>query len=292
MLNDLVILIRNIIILIAILRIFGYAEITENVDVELSDTAIADRRGTVCLYVPNKAATELAKNNAKPTWQEILNQLFITQGIPLGDVKYILYTEVDELFQLKSRCNYNLYVVHGPDDLSYTAQLLLNKWECTDYNFNVYYYEQQERHYLKFKSSGTKCAAVACPIDSTTLGIGCVSTDVKTYELVTQSDAFIDLIDQQRYRMNITGTQAVNCHYQDCKLVGPDYSSYLIVASTESYFRNVDGDLDPLTPAGARMSRINFKQWWQVFYQIVQMVNNIINQMTKTGTYYAYNLYR
>lgn len=292
MINDLVVLVRNIIILIAILRFFGYAKLTEDINVELSDTALADRRGTVCLYIPEAAVTALAKNNAKPTWQEILNQLFVTQGIPIGDMTYTQYKDVNELFQSKSKCNYNLYIVHGPDDLSYTAQLLLNKWECTKYDYNVYYYEQQEGNYLKFKGSGTSCTAVACPIDPTTLGIGCVSTDTNTYESVTQSDAFIDLIDQQKYRMNITGAQAINCYYENCKLIGPDYSSYLIVASTESYFRNVDGDLNPLTPASARMSRINYKQWWQVFYQIVQVINNILNQMTKTGTYYASNLYR
>lgn len=291
-LNDLVVLIRNIIILIAVLRFFGYAQYTENIDIELSDTALAEKRGTICLYIPTAAATELGKNNAKPTWQEILNQLFLTQGILMGDVTYIQYNEVNELFQSKTRCNYNIYVVHGPDDLSYTAQLLLNKWECVKYDFNIYYYEQQKGNYLKFKGSGVNCNAVACPVDISTLGIGCVSTDANTYELVTQNDAFIDLIDQQKYRMNITGTQSINCYYEDCKLIGPDYSSYLIVASTESYFRNVDGDLDPLTPAGARMTRINFKKWWQVFYQIVQIINDLVNRMTKKGTYYATHLPR
>lgn len=284
LLNDIVIFIRNLIILIAILRFFGYTLAqTENVNVEFPETVVSERLGSICIYVPKTAADEMATNNPTVTWDVIVRKLLVSQGVTEGMSHLLKYDDYPSLFKMKSRCDYNIYVVDGDSqtiNTEYAVQLLLNKWLCTEYNFDVYFYEQQQNHYLHYTDVGT-CAAVACPLDSETLGIGCVSNDITTYETVSDDSAFIDLVDGVRYRMNIS-TNAAGCYYEDCEIIGTDPSAYLVIATKSQQVRSFDDDLDPISQnMKGRAARFNFKKWWDLFYKVVQVVNQIVQGMSK-----------
>lgn len=294
-LTELVILIRNIIILYTILKFFGYVNCqTESVNVELSETVTSEKLGSICFYVPQSAINELSGNNQNPTWDVIMKRLLVSQGIPMELSHIVPYTGSDNLVELKSKCDYNIYIINSDalTNIDYTLQRLMNVWRCTVYNYNAYFYEQKPGHYLHYIDKDS-CSAVACPLDDTTLGIGCVSNNLNTYEKLSDDSAYIDTIDGVKYRMNIS-TPSAQCSYEDCELLYADKSSYVILASATQSIKITDTDLNPLTlDNNLNLSRFNFRKWWDIFYKIIQLTNNIIQGMSKrSDESYMYVLYR
>nr|AJG04736.1 outer capsid glycoprotein [Rotavirus A]AJG04740.1 outer capsid glycoprotein [Rotavirus A] len=233
---------------------------------------------TLCLYYPTEAATEINDNS----WKDTLSQLFLTKGWPTGSVYFKDYTDIAS-FSVDPQlyCDYNLvlmkYDVTLQLDMSELADLLLNEWLCNPMDITLYYYQQTDEA-NKWISMGSSCTIKVCPLNTQTLGIGCLTTDTNTFEEIATDEKLVitDVVDGVNHKLNVTTN---TCTIRNCKKLGPREN----VAVMQVGGSNVlDITADPTTtPQTERMMRVNWKKWWQVFYTIVDYVNQIVQAMSK-----------
>nr|AAB24409.1 VP7=outer capsid protein [porcine rotavirus, G3 serotype, BEN-307, Peptide, 326 aa] [Porcine rotavirus] len=233
---------------------------------------------TLCLYYPVQAATEINDNS----WKETLSQLFLTKGWPTGSVYFKDYTDIAS-FSVDPQlyCDYNLVIMKYDSalqlDMSELADLILNEWLCNPMDVTLYYYQQTDEA-NKWISMGSSCTIKVCPLNTQTLGIGCLTTDTNTFEEVatTEKLAIIDVVDGVNHKLNIT---ANTCTIRNCKKLGPRENVAVIQVGGSDI---LDITADPTTaPQTERMMRVNWKKWWQVFYTIVDYINQIVQTMSK-----------
>ncbi|ASM56542.1 VP7 [Rotavirus A] len=233
---------------------------------------------TLCLYYPTEAATEINDNS----WKDTLSQLFLTKGWPTGSVYFKDYTDIAS-FSVDPQlyCDYNLvlmkYDVTLQLDMSELADLLLNEWLCNPMDITLYYYQQTDEA-NKWISMGSSCTIKVCPLNTQTLGIGCLTTDTNTFEEIATDEKLVitDVVDRVNHKLNVTTN---TCIIRNCKKLGPRENVAVIQVGGSNV---LDITADPTTtPQTERMMRVNWKKWWQVFYTIVDYVNQIVQAMSK-----------
>nr|BCY23778.1 outer capsid glycoprotein VP7 [Rotavirus A] len=254
--------------------------ITGSMDITLANSSLQEEMltSTLCLYYPTEAKTEI--NDA--TWTDTLSQLFLTKGFPSGSVYFKEYTDI-ESFSVNPQlyCDYNLvfmkYDANKQLDMSELADLILNEWLCNPMDIKLYYYQQTDET-NKWISMGSSCTVKVCPLNSQTLGIGCLTTDTTTFEEVATAEklAITDVVDKVDHKLDVTTS---TCTIRNCKKLGPRENVAVIQVGGADV---IDITADPTTaPQTARMMRVNWKKWWQVFYTVVDYVNQIIQLMSK-----------
>ncbi|ANS11444.1 VP7 [Rotavirus A] len=233
---------------------------------------------TLCLYYPTEASTEINDNS----WKDTLSQLFLTKGWPTGSVYFKEYTDI-AAFSVDPQlyCDYNVVLMKYDAalqlDMSELADLILNEWLCNPMDVTLYYYQQSDEA-NKWISMGQSCTIKVCPLNTQTLGIGCLTTDTATFEEIATNEklAITDVVDGVNYKLNVSTT---TCTIRNCKKLGPRENVAVIQVGGSDI---IDMTADPTTaPQTERMMRINWKKWWQVFYTVVDYVNQIISAMSK-----------
>ncbi|AFI59799.1 outer capsid surface protein [Human rotavirus A] len=233
---------------------------------------------TLCLYYPTEAATEINDNS----WKDTLSQLFLIKGWPTGSIYFKDYTDIAS-FSVDPQlyCDYNLVLMKYDAtlqlDMSELADLLLNEWLCNPMDITLYYYQQTDEA-NKWISMGSSCTIKVCPVNTQTLGIGCLTTDTNTFEEVATAEKLVitDVVDGVNHKLNVTTN---TCTIRNCKKLGPRENVAVIQVGGPDV---LDITADPTTmPQTERMMRVNWKKWWQVFYTIVDYVNQIVQAMSK-----------
>nr|WOZ29703.1 VP7 protein [Human rotavirus A] len=233
---------------------------------------------TLCLYYPTEAATEINDNS----WEDTLSQLFLIKGWPTGSIYFKDYTDIAS-FSVDPQlyCDYNLVLMKYDAtlqlDMSELADLLLNEWLCNPMDITLYYYQQTDEA-NKWISMGSSCTIKVCPLNTQTLGIGCLTTDTNTFEEVATAEKLVitDVVDGVNHKLNVTTN---TCTIRNCKKLGPRENVAVIQVGGPDV---LDITADPTTmPQTERMMRVNWKKWWQVFYTIVDYVNQIVQSMSK-----------
>nr|AAA47091.1 outer capsid protein VP7 [Porcine rotavirus]prf//2111217D capsid protein VP7 [Porcine rotavirus] len=233
---------------------------------------------TLCLYYPTEAATQINDNS----WKDTLSQLFLTKGWPTGSVYFKDYADIAS-FSVDPQlyCDYNLvlmkYAAALQLDMSELADLILNEWLCNPMDITLYYYQQTDEA-NKWISMGSSCTIKVCPLNTQTLGIGCLTTDTNTFEEVATAEklAITDVVDGVNHKLSVTTN---TCTIRNCKKLGPRENVAVIQVGGSDI---LDITADPTTtPQTERMMRVNWKKWWQVFYTIVDYVNQIVQTMSK-----------
>nr|WNA08391.1 capsid glycoprotein [Human rotavirus A] len=233
---------------------------------------------TLCLYYPSEAATEINDNS----WKDTLSQLFLTKGWPTGSIYFKDYADIAS-FSVDPQlyCDYNLVLMKYDAtlqlDMSELADLILNEWLCNPMDVTLYYYQQTDEA-NKWISMGSSCTIKVCPLNTQTLGIGCLTTDTNTFEEIATAEKLVitDVVDGVNYKLNVTTN---TCTIRNCKKLGPRENVAVIQVGGSNI---LDITADPTTaPQTERMMRVNWKKWWQVFYTIVDYVNQIVQAMSK-----------
>nr|QHN73766.1 viral protein 7 [Rotavirus A] len=233
---------------------------------------------TLCLYYPSEAATEINDNS----WKDTLSQLFLTKGWPTGSIYFKDYADIAS-FSVDPQlyCDYNLVLMKYDAtlqlDMSELADLILNEWLCNPMDITLYYYQQTDEA-NKWISMGSSCTIKVCPLNTQTLGIGCLTTDTNTFEEIATAEKLVitDVVDGVSHKLNVTTN---TCTIRNCKKLGPRENVAVIQVGGSNI---LDITADPTTaPQTERMMRVNWKKWWQVFYTIVDYVNQIVQAMSK-----------
>ncbi|BAQ95465.1 VP7 [Equine rotavirus A] len=233
---------------------------------------------TLCLYYPTEAATQIDDNS----WKDTISQLFLTKGWPTGSVYLKEYTDITS-FSIDPQlyCDYNVVLMKYDEalqlDMSELADLILNEWLCNPMDITLYYYQQTDET-NKWISMGSSCTIKVCPLNTQTLGIGCLTTNVATFEEVATSEKLVitDVVDGVDHKIDVTTT---TCTIRNCKKLGPRENVAIIQVGGSDI---LDITADPTTaPQIARMMRMNWKKWWQVFYTVVDYINQIVQVMSK-----------
>nr|AAU29506.1 outer capsid protein [Porcine rotavirus A] len=233
---------------------------------------------TLCLYYPTEAATQINDNS----WKDTLSQLFLTKGWPTGSVYFKDYADIAS-FSVDPQlyCDYNLVLMKYDAalqlDMSELADLILNEWLCNPMDITLYYYQQTDEA-NKWISMGSSCTIKVCPLNTQTLGIGCLTTDTNTFEEVATAEKLVitDVVDGVNHKLSVTTN---TCTIRNCKKLGPRENVAVIQVGGSDI---LDITADPTTaPQTERMMRVNWKKWWQVFYTIVDYVNQIVQAMSK-----------
>nr|AUC63110.1 VP7 [Rotavirus A] len=254
--------------------------ITGSMDVTLANSSMENifMTSTLCLYYPTEAKTEIDDDS----WTDTLSQLFLTKGWPTGSVYFKEYSDIAS-FSIDPQlyCDYNIvlmkYDVSLQLDMSELADLILNEWLCNPMDITLYYYQQTDEA-NKWISMGSSCTIKVCPLNTQTLGIGCLTTDTSTFEEVATAEklAITDVVDGVNHKLNVTTT---TCTIRNCKKLGPRENVAVIQVGGANI---LDITADPTTaPQTERMMRVNWKKWWQVFYTVVDYINQIVQAMSK-----------
>nr|QGX01800.1 VP7 [Rotavirus A] len=233
---------------------------------------------TLCLYYPAEARMQINDNE----WKDTLSQLFLTKGWPTGSVYFNEYTDVLEFsVDPKLYCDYNVVLIKfvaGQElDISELADLILNEWLCNPMDITLYYY-QQTGEANKWISMGSSCTIKVCPLNTQTLGVGCQTTNTGTFETVAENEklAIVDVVDGVNHKLDVTAT---TCTIRNCNKLGPRENVAIIQVGGSDV---LDITADPTTsPQTERMMRVNWKRWWQVFYTVVDYINQIVQVMSK-----------
>nr|BAA04955.1 VP7 [Equine rotavirus] len=233
---------------------------------------------TLCLYSPTEAATQIDDSS----WKDTISQLFLTKGWPTGSVYLKEYTDITSIsIDPQLYCNYNVVLMKYDEalqlDMSELADLILNEWLCNPMDITLYYYQQTDEA-NKWISMGSSCTIKVCPLNAQTLGIGCLTTNVETFEEVATSEKLVitDVVDGVDHKINVTTT---TCTIRNCKKLGPRENVAIIQIGALII---LDITADPTTaPQIERMMRINWKKWWQVFYTVIDYINQIVQVMSK-----------
>nr|QLK97426.1 viral protein 7 [Rotavirus A] len=233
---------------------------------------------TLCLYYPTEARTQINDNE----WKDTLSQLFLTKGWPTGSVYFNEYSNILEFsVDPKLYCDYNVVLIKfnsGQElDVSELADLILNEWLCNPMDITLYYY-QQTGEANKWISMGSSCTVKVCPLNTQTLGIGCQTTDTSTFETIAENEklAIVDVVDSVNHKLSVTSTA---CTIRNCNKLGPRENVAIIQVGGSDV---LDITADPTTsPQIERMMRVNWKRWWQVFYTVVDYINQIVQVMSK-----------
>nr|QAY29557.1 VP7 [Rotavirus A] len=237
---------------------------------------------TLCLYYPNEASNE----HKDREWKDTLSQLFLTKGWPTGSVYFNEYAEIVEFsVDPKIYCDYNIVLVKYDArlelDISELADLILNEWLCNPMDITLYYYQQTDEA-NKWISMGHSCTVKVCPLNTQTLGVGCSTTDTKTFEEVAIREklAIVDVVDGVNHKLDVTTN---TCTIRNCKNLGPRENVAIIqVGGSDILAITADPTTSPQTE---RMMRVNWKKWWQVFYTVVDYINQIVQVMSKRSRY-------
>nr|AAB02678.1 viral protein 7 [Equine rotavirus A] len=233
---------------------------------------------TLCLYYPTEAATQIDDSS----WKDTISQLFLTKGWPTGSVYLKEYTDITS-FSIDPQlyCDYNVVLMKYDEalqlDMSELADLILNEWLCNPMDITLYYYQQTDEA-NKWISMGSSCTIKVCPLNAQTLGIGCLTTNVETFEEVATSEKLVitNVVDGVDHKINVTTT---TCTIRNCKKLGPRENDAIIQIGGSNI---LDITADPTTaPQIERMMRINWKKWWQVFYTVIDYINQIVQVMSK-----------
>nr|BCX55488.1 viral structural protein VP7 [Rotavirus A] len=265
--------------------------ITGSLDVVISNST-QEQIGitsTLCIYYPQAASTEMKD----PEWKSTITQLLLTKGWATTSVYLNEYADLVTFSNdPKLQCDYNVILAHYTDnialDMSELAELLLYEWLCNPMDINLYYYQQTSES-NKWIAMGTDCTIKVCPLNAQTLGIGCQTTNTGTFETLSESEklAIVDVVNGVNHKINYT---LATCTLKNCIRLNPRENVAIIqVGGPET----LDISEDPMViPKMARLTRINWKKWWQVFYTVVDYINTIINAMSKrsrsldTSAYY------
>nr|ALQ11790.1 glycosylated outer capsid protein [Human rotavirus A]ALQ11791.1 glycosylated outer capsid protein [Human rotavirus A] len=233
---------------------------------------------TLCLYYPTEAKNEISDSE----WENTLSQLFLTKGWPTGSVYFKDYNDITT-FSMNPQlyCDYNVVLMRYDNtselDASELADLILNEWLCNPMDISLYYYQQNSES-NKWISMGTDCTVKVCPLNTQTLGIGCKTTDVDTFEIVASSEKLVitDVVNGVNHKINISIS---TCTIRNCNKLGPRENVAIIQVGGPNA---LDITADPTTvPQVQRIMRVNWKKWWQVFYTVVDYINQIIQVMSK-----------
>nr|AIY25925.1 glycoprotein [Rotavirus A] len=233
---------------------------------------------SLCLFYPTDESTQIRDGE----WKDSLSQMLLTKGWPTGSVYFKEYSNiVDFSVDPHLCCDYNLVLMkydHNLElDMSELADLILNEWICYPMQITLYYY-QQSGESNKWISVGSSASVKVCPLNSLSLGFGCQTTNVYPFDTVAENEklAIVDVVDGINHKINLTTT---TCTIRNCKKLGPRENVAVIQVGGANI---LDITADPTTnPQIERMMRVNWKRWAQLFYTIVDYINQIVQVMSK-----------
>nr|AFR33153.1 VP7 [Porcine rotavirus] len=257
-----------------------YLPITGSLDAAYTNSTSEEilLTSTLCIYYPTEAKNEISDTE----WENTLSQLLLTKGWPTGSVYFKEYANI-ATFSINPQlyCDYNIvlmrYDTTSELDASELADLILNEWLCNPMDISLYYYQQSSES-NKWISMGNNCTVKVCPLNTQTLGIGCKTTEVNTFETVAQSEklAITDVVNGVNHKISISTS---TCTIRNCNKLGPRENVAIIQVGGPNV---LDITADPTTaPQIQRIMRINWKKWWQVFYTVVDYINQIVKVMSK-----------
>ncbi|ANC33816.1 VP7, partial [Rotavirus G2] len=257
-----------------------YLPITGSLDAVYTNSTSEESflTSTLCLYYPTEAEIEISDNE----WENTLSQLFLNKGWPTGSVYFKDYNDITT-FSMNPQlyCDYNVVLMRYDNtselDASELADLILNEWLCNPMDISLYYYQQNSES-NKWISMGSSCTVKVCPLNTQTLGIGCKTTDVDTFETVASYEKLVitDVVNGVNHKINISIS---TCTIRNCNKLGPRENVAIIQVGGPNA---LDITADPTTvPQVQRIMRVNWKKWWQVFYTVVDYINQIIQVMSK-----------
>nr|BAA08801.1 VP7 [Human rotavirus A] len=257
-----------------------YLPITGSLDAVYTNSTSGESflTSTLCLYYPAEAKNGISDDE----WESTLSLLFLTKGWPTGSVYFKDYNDINT-FSVNPQlyCDYNVVLMRYDNtselDASELADLILNEWLCNPMDISLYYYQQNSES-NKWISMGTDCTVKVCPLNTQTLGIGCKTTDVDTFEIVASSEKLVitDVVNGVNHKINISIS---TCTIRNCHKLGPRENVAIIPVGGPNA---LDITADPTTvPQVQRIMRVNWKKWWQVFYTVVDYINQIIQVMSK-----------
>nr|AFV27498.1 outer capsid protein VP7 [Porcine rotavirus A] len=257
-----------------------YLPITGSMDASYANSTSKEPflTSTLCIYYPTQAKTEISDTE----WENTLSQLLLTKGWPTGSVYFKEYANI-AAFSIDPQlyCDYNIvlmrYDTTSELDASELADLILNEWLCNPMDVSLYYYQQNSES-NKWISMGNDCTVKVCPLNTQTLGIGCKTTEVNTFETVAQSEKLVitDVVNGVNHKISVSTS---TCTIRNCNKLGPRENVAIIQVGGPN---TLDITADPTTaPQIQRMMRINWKKWWQVFYTVVDYIDQIIRIMSK-----------
>nr|WBY68522.1 structural protein 7 [Bovine rotavirus A] len=233
---------------------------------------------TLGLYNPVEAETEIADSS----WKDTLSQLSLTKGWPTGYVYLKSYTDI-ATFSINPQiyCEYNTvlmkYNANSELDMSESADFKPNQWLCNPMDITLYNYQQTDEANKRIYMGDSGTIKVNTS-KTQTLGIECQTTDTTTFEEVATHEklAITDVVDGVNYKIKVT---TKTCTMRNCKKWGPRENVALIQVGGSNIS---DITANPTTaPQTERMMRINGKKGRQVFYTVVDNVNQIIQAMSK-----------
>nr|WRI53490.1 VP7 [Rotavirus A] len=257
-----------------------YLPITGSLDAAYTNSTSEEMflTSTLCIYYPTEAKNQILDTE----WENTLSQLLLTKGWPTGSVYFKDYTNI-ATFSIDPQlyCDYNVvlmsYDAASELDASELADLILNEWLCNPMDISLYYYQQTSES-NKWISMGNDCTVKVCPLNAQTLGIGCKTTEVNTFETVAQSEKLVitDVVNGVNHKISISTS---TCTIRNCNKLGPRENVAIIQVGGPNA---LDITADPTTaPQIQRIMRINWKKWWQVFYTVVDYIDQIIKVMSK-----------
>nr|AFR33157.1 VP7 [Porcine rotavirus] len=257
-----------------------YLPITGSLDAAYTNSTSEEMflTSTLCIYYPAEAKNEISDTE----WENTLSQLLLTKGWPTGSVYFKEYANI-AAFSINPQlyCDYNIvlmrYDTTSELDASELADLILNEWLCNPMDISLYYYQQSSES-NKWISMGNDCTVKVCPLNTQTLGIGCKTTEASTFETVAQSEklAITDVVNGVNHKISISTS---TCTIRNCNKLGPRENVAIIQVGGPNV---LDITADPTTaPQIQRIMRINWKKWWQVFYTVVDYINQIVKVMSK-----------
>lgn len=236
---------------------------------------------TLCFYYPTSAATQMADNS----WQDTISQLLAVKGFPLGAVSFFGYVDILTFSSdPKLNCDYNIVLIEMTAqtyqlDVNELANLLLHEWQCTPMTINLYYYQQTSPD-NQWIAMGTDCDISVCTLNQQTVGIGCNTADVATFEMLAENEklAMINVPDGVNFKINY---QTTTCTVRNCYKVGDRLNVAILQVGGAEFFEN--GDNPTLSQKSARYLRVDWKKWWQVFLIVVDYIRDIVEVMMPSG---------
>lgn len=249
--------------------------------------------GKVCVHYPS-----YAEKNLDADWKTTFLYMMNAKSFPPNSVVLMPY---EDLLTAAAKCRDNCFAdfwlletgLQNITDISTAVSFLSYEWYCTKMDVTLYFYTQQTEKDF-FVGTGTDCSMSVCLLDAgTTLGKGCITTDKATYEKVSgpRKSAVVDVTDTFTYRLEV---ESAKCDWQFCTQ-GEMKTNVFVLTMGPS----IDIDDTMQTQQGEQISelqvyqaRIQWREWWNLFYKLVELANKVISsvatKMTQAEYVYEY----
>nr|QPB10690.1 MAG: viral structural protein 7 [Maypo virus] len=249
----------------------------------------------VCVFV-NSNTTDGYKANSElgedETWKYAFDTWLVQNNIPPSRVAIIDYTEIWNMHKKSvNYCDLKIIAYRCPENDRLDDDLFdyLNNFEsCVRVNEERLIYDppNDERFYainLKNGDTNKRQNLLICQLDSqTNAGVACNAQEPKTWRSVyTEEKSVAKVRFADGFNLNFTC-----CKNNECNLDATGHGDKFDSCESGELIRcNPQGTKNVyIYTAGCKHSsselvymRVNWKKWWDVFYQIVTIINSLVN---------------